>query len=290
MFEERFLDWSEKPRNKFISNLKKSGFDYDDITEAVITYHACSKNEKDSLLFPVLIRVLARAGLIQNQLEFSQQMPRHQPLSLMKDRGGNKIIVNLLGGDYRYSVNPLYFEELKEKYLTDKHLHFLANKPLPEIKDDERLIGLNNLNLSSEKGLPSKLIPELIQEANYNYHWKFYNSCALICRRICEILIVEALEEYNSSNPNNQTKIKDNNGDYLGLGKLIGQFKTCKIKGVDKNLKTCLDNVKAYGDIGAHHQFVSVGKEQIEGIRPNITMTINVLLQIGDFFKEDDSN
>ena len=291
MPEKKSLPWNNECLTKFVKALKNDGLSNIDIFDALIVYKAFSDHKNPhTFTKEEMVYILTKIGLIINYdfPYFDSQINDAYPLS---GNGERKHIIRelVIGGKDFFRVNPLFEDELKEKYLNEKYLHFLNyKKPLPEIKDDHCLITLPDLKLNSKKGLSSKLIPQLIKEANYNYDLRLYNSCALICRRICEILVIEALEKYNNGkNDSDKIKIEGENG-YLGFGYLIGQFKNCKFSGVkkDKHIQECLDNVKKYGDIGAHHKFRLVEEKDIKDyIKPDIKPLIESLLHIGGFYE-----
>jgi hypothetical protein len=289
MEEEKFLDWDDDCLIEFVEEIKKDYPNQIDIFKAIITYRYYSKEVEDDIEEEEIFSTLNEIGVIDNLVLYRHNIYNYY---IVKNLYGEDEIKRDTGGNVaKYKIKPMCRKQLKQKYLNDKYLKFLKNKPLPKIKDEESLIQLteDNLKLNPKKGLPSTLIPQLIEEVNLNYYYRQYNSCALICRRICEILIIEALEIYNNTQDDSNKITIENEQGYLGLGNLIGKFKNCKFKGVDKHIKDCLDYVKKYGDIGAHHKFISVEKKNIEEIKPDIDNTIKTLLQLGEFYKLDNN-
>lgn len=284
MCEEKFLDWNIQSLTKFVKALKNDDVSDVDIFEALIVYYTFSKGiDSEQCPEKELENKLIEIGVVDTNVEFFNKITIHYPLP--PNKGKDDIKRNIDRSVRWYWVAPLSKEKLKNKYLIDKYLSFLNHKPVPQIKDDELLIKLDS-SLNSQKGLTSKLIPELIKEVNFNYRYQNFNSCALICRRICEILVIESLEKYNNDKDDSDKIQIENENGYLGFGRLIGKFKECRFPTVNKAMKDCLDNVKKYGDIGAHHKFIQVkGKDINDYIKPDIEMTINTLLQIGRFFE-----
>lgn len=164
----------------------------------------------------------------------------------------------------------------------------INHKEVSTEKIDE-LIYLPNYELNKSKGLPSKLIPDLVREINFSYKHKKYNSSVIVCRRVCEILVIESLNVYNEKLDDDEKIMITDHVGYLGFGTLLKKFKSCNFPDVKKEIVKCLENVKKYGDIGAHDKFMSVNEDDINNyIKPDISRTITILLQISEFFSHSE--
>ena len=62
-------------------------------------------------------------------------------------------------------------------------------------------------------------IEKLATQANGCYQREWYDACAVMVRRLIEILIIDCFEQHNIA-----SKITNPSGDYYGLGELIGTF------------------------------------------------------------------
>jgi hypothetical protein len=90
----------------------------------------------------------------------------------------------------------------------------------------------------------------LAEQANDCYRHGWYDACAVILRRLIEILIIECFEKKKIEHV-----IKDKDGNYYMLEALIKKFRNETAWQVGRNLRNNfekLDGLKKVGDMGAH--------------------------------------
>lgn len=287
MYKDRFLKWNLGDLYKFCKKLKEHNLTDQDIFAALIVYKSFSEekginmdesSEKEMTNLLIQLHIITETNYT---LDYKTKISNYYKYG----NTYNGIRTELTSRGVLYKVDMYDRDILKDKYLNKNYLEFIEKIEPPRIGLRKSLISLEMENLNNKKGLTYNLIPKLIEEANINYEWGYSNSCALILRRICEILIIEILEDYNQSrNTSELIDIKNDQG-YFGFGTLINRFKKCNFKHSNRDLEKCLDQVKKYGDIGAHDAIILVKTKHIDDyIKPDIERLIYFLLDLGGFY------
>lgn len=123
-------------------------------------------------------------------------------------------------------------------------------------------------------------IQKLAIQANGCYQNGWYDACAVIVRRLIEILIIDCFEKYGIA-----SKIEDDNGDYFGLDQLINLFlveDTWHIPRLMKKYLPKLKDLKEIGDTAAHGRHL-VTIRQIEDLSKAFTNTFQGLVEVAYF-------
>ena len=138
-------------------------------------------------------------------------------------------------GGSRTGTFQIDIRKLKE---LDKRFQSFLN--VPEIKVDD-------LILPSEwvAGTRSYL-ERMVLQINGSYQFGFFDSCAVICRRLMESLIIEV---YISQN--RQLEIQTS-GVFVGLERLIAYIRADKKINLSRNSPSTMDDIKQIGDTAAH--------------------------------------
>lgn len=101
-------------------------------------------------------------------------------------------------------------------------------------------------------------------QINICYKYKAYDACFVLLRKVTEILIIELYEKEKI-----EEKIKDADGYYFMLGKLITSFqnegKFKKIK--SRKINEYLPKIKENGDLSAHSRKYNAHKGDIDIFR-----------------------
>jgi len=140
----------------------------------------------------------------------------------------------------------------------------------------------------SEELLPMEIvegtrnyIEKLATQANGCYQKGWYDACAVIVRRLVEMLIIDCFEQRNIA-----SEIKDANGDYYGLAELIGHFlresSTWHIPRPVKKYLPKLTDLKEIGDTAAHGRHL-VTRKQIEDLAKATAYAFQGLVEIAYF-------
>jgi hypothetical protein len=123
-------------------------------------------------------------------------------------------------------------------------------------------------------------IEKLAAQTNGCYQKGWYDACAVMVRRLIEILIIDCFEKHNIA-----SKIKDADGNYYGLAQLIGLFLTENTWHISRPVRKYLPklkDLKEIGDIAAHGRHL-VTKKQIESLAKAVAYAFQGLVEIAYF-------
>jgi hypothetical protein len=123
-------------------------------------------------------------------------------------------------------------------------------------------------------------IDKLATQANGCYQRGWYDACAVMVRRLIEILIIDCFEQHDIA-----SKITNSSGDYYGLGELIGSFLNETTWHIPKTVKAHLPklkDLKEIGDSSAHGRHLATRK-QIDDLSKAIAYAFQGLAEIAYF-------
>ena len=120
----------------------------------------------------------------------------------------------------------------------------------------------------SQQVLPASLtrgtrgyIERIANQVNGCYEKGWYDSCAVMIRRLIETLIIEAFEHNKLS-----LSIKNKQGEFLYLNDLIDRTLTEGSWNLSRNTKAALKNFKSVGDKSAHSRRFNARRWDIDKI------------------------
>ena len=112
-------------------------------------------------------------------------------------------------------------------------------------------------------------IEKITNQANGCYEKGWYDSCAVMVRRLIETLIIEAFEKHAIA-----TKIKNSQGDFFYLRDLIGQSLSEPSWNLSRNCKQALPKLKDVGDKSAHSRRFVAQRGDIDPLLADIRLVI----------------
>ena len=101
-------------------------------------------------------------------------------------------------------------------------------------------------------------IEKVVYQINRTYEQTCYDACAVMIRRLIEILIIETFEHHNIS-----SKIKNASGDFFYLQDLINAALS-ESWSLGRNTKSALAKLKAIGDQSAHSRRYNARRSYID--------------------------
>ena len=105
-------------------------------------------------------------------------------------------------------------------------------------------------------------IEKVANQINGCYEMGWYDSCAVMMRRMLETLIVECFEKHGVAD-----KIKDDKGNYYFLRDLIDKTLVEAAWGsLGRNIKSALPRLKDIGDKSAHSRRYNAHREDIDNV------------------------
>ena len=117
-------------------------------------------------------------------------------------------------------------------------------------------------------------IERTVQQINGTYEKGWYDACAVMLRRLIETLIIEAYEGKKIDH-----KIKNNNGDFLPLDKLIDEACKEAALNLSRDTKRILPKIKNLGDRSAHNRRFNANRSSIEQLSQAPFLGIQTLVQ-----------
>lgn len=100
------------------------------------------------------------------------------------------------------------------------------------------------------------------KQINKSYELQLFDACAVMMRRLLEIVIIEAFEKHGL-----KAKITDANGDYLHLSNLVSLAMSESAWNLSRNAKKYLPQVRDVGHMSAHGRYFTAQRSDIERLR-----------------------
>lgn len=119
-------------------------------------------------------------------------------------------------------------------------------------------------------------ITSLIRQINSSYENNIFDGCAVLMRRLLEILLILAYEESGVSK-----SIKDESGNYKQLNSIIDDAKTNGNVGLSRGSKDSLEGFRKLGNFSAHKIFYNAHRSAIESVILDYKALIEELLYKG---------
>ncbi|WP_100489197.1 DUF4145 domain-containing protein [Sporolactobacillus pectinivorans] len=107
-----------------------------------------------------------------------------------------------------------------------------------------------------------KYIDRLIMQINHSYAYNCYDACAVLMRRLFEVMLVLSYQKLHIDD-----EIRDPSGSgYLMLDKIIRNAKSNKILKLSR-IKNEFDTFRKVGNFSAHNITYSAGRKDIDDIK-----------------------
>lgn len=118
-------------------------------------------------------------------------------------------------------------------------------------------------------------IESLAKQLNASYEYNIYDGCAVLMRRLLEVLLILSYEHHKI-----EAVIQDANGDYVSLSKIINDAKTNKTLKLSKDSRTVIDSFRTIGNLSAHKVYYNCRRADLERIGVHYRVTIEELLYV----------
>jgi hypothetical protein len=120
-------------------------------------------------------------------------------------------------------------------------------------------------------------IKKIVDQINVSYNESCFDACAILSRRLVEVLLIEVFE-YN----NCLSEIQDDQGAMKRLSQMIEVFLASKRWTLNKATKTGLRNLKDVGDLSAHSRRYSANRGDIDRIYRDLRVATQEMLHLAD--------
>ncbi len=115
-------------------------------------------------------------------------------------------------------------------------------------------------------------LKRIVSQINASYRYELYDCCAVMCRRLLILLIIELFESKE------KLKLIFNNDEYLPLPTMIDQLKK-EYPGQFTNHSGLL-RLKSLGDRAAHHRRAFTDKDNIDKLHDDFNTNIKTLVSL----------
>lgn len=216
-----------------------------DIAMAFIWYHH-TVHQTDISIFEI------------NEYFEQSSLPKYNTTYLKKDlRQSKSIIKGPVANTYKPSAQ--FQHEMSTKF------------PFIELKSEEIITDdtvLPEILLKSTRGY----IENLGKQINASYNYNIFDGCAVLMRRLLEILLIHAYEEAGRLG-----EISDGDG-LKNLSYIINYTLSNQPFSLSKEASEVLDDFRQLGNFSAHKMQYNAKRKDIENVRLKYRLTIEELL------------
>lgn len=153
--------------------------------------------------------------------------------------------------------------------------YFLPSQDIVPIKRNDVLV---HSLFENTRGYIEKIVFQI----NECYGDGCYDACAVMIRRLIEVLIIETFDSKNLTN-----KIKDNDDNFFFLEELINKILAEKTLNLSRHTKKALatKKIKRIGDHSAHSRHYNACRSYIDDIKMDLGIVTQELLYISGLKK-----
>lgn len=152
----------------------------------------------------------------------------------------------------KVGANAFRISEKARQALNESYLKFLEVVPV------ERTDSVLPESLfASARSYTEKVVRQL----NASYHYGLFDCCAVMCRRLVETLIIESYEVAGK-----EGSIRDNDGNFFMLARLVAQLETKNDLSLSRNAISAVKQFKSLGDLSAHNRRFNARKTDIDAV------------------------
>lgn len=192
-------------------------------------------------------------------------LPKYNPTYLKNDLRASK---NVTKGSLTNTYKPVskYSQEMTEKF------PFAGNKSEEVVTDDTIL---PEALMMQTRGY----IENLSKQINASYNQNIFDGCAVLMRRLLEILLIHSYEAVNLD-----SQIIENGG-FRNLSYIINHTCSTKPFKMSKDSLEVLDSFRQIGNFSAHRIQYNAKRKDIDNIKLPYRMTIEELLYTSNIKK-----
>jgi len=147
-------------------------------------------------------------------------------------------------------------------------------------KEYPQIVGRSESVVSEDTILPSSLmsntrgyIESLTRQINAAYRHNIFDGCAVLMRRLLEILLIMSHENQGIG-----PEIKKHDDTYFTLDSIIKNAKQSKALDLTKDTKQTIDIFRELGNLSAHKIYYNARRNDIDQIKIKYRATIEELL------------
>lgn len=185
--------------------------------------------------------------------------PNHSRLKEKLIKGKNKTFLTVKESKNEFEFIPVILQGLEIEYC-EKFANSEKIESSSEIIDEIKFCGKRNY------------IDKLIVQINHSYAHNCYDACAVLMRRLFEVLLVLSYQTLGIDN-----EIKDSSGTgYIMLDGIVKRAKDNKVLKLSR-IKNEFDTFRKVGNFSAHNITYIAGKKDIDDIKLNYRVMLEEL-------------
>ncbi len=123
-------------------------------------------------------------------------------------------------------------------------------------------------------------IERIADQINKAYHFHIYDGCLVLMRRLIETLLILAFRESGI-----ESEIKNKDGSYLRLSRIINKAENNPTIALTSNAKESLKPFKVGGDLSAHNPYFCARQRDILNFRLQYRALVEELLNKAGILK-----
>ncbi len=116
-------------------------------------------------------------------------------------------------------------------------------------------------------------IESLAKQINASYEFNIFDGCAVLMRRLLEILLILSYEHLKI-----ESAIQGADGNYVMLEKIATDAKTNKDLKLSRDAKSVLDDFRTIGNFSAHKIYYNCRRRDLQNIAVHYRATIEELM------------
>lgn len=116
-------------------------------------------------------------------------------------------------------------------------------------------------------------IKKLADQVNASYEHRIYDGCAVLMRRLLEILLIRTYEKMGV-----QQRVQNSDNTYKMLEGIVADARNNPTLGLSRNTRDKLDDYRALGNFAAHKIEFSTRRGDIERVQLEFRATVEELL------------
>jgi len=150
----------------------------------------------------------------------------------------------------------------------------LLEKEYPQVAGKSETVVSEDTILSSALMNNTRgFIESLSRQVNAAYQFNIFDGCAVLMRRLLEILLIMAFEHQGIGE-----EIKNQDGTYVTLDNVIKSAKQSKILALSRDTKHTVDAFRELGNFSAHKIYYNARRNDIDQIKMKYRATVEELL------------
>lgn len=151
----------------------------------------------------------------------------------------------------------------------------------PEVlKISEETVSHDTIIQESLLQVKRGFVTSLIKQINASYENNIFDGCAVLMRRLLEILLILSYETLSA-----EVVIKDSSGNYKMLNLIINDALTNGTLSLSRNTKDNLNVFRKLGNFSAHKIYYNAKKKDIDQVILDYRATIEELMYKSDIRK-----